>query len=225
MRRERHSTSSRNPEATASALVDGWLRSGDAGYIDEHGHLVVIDRLVDVMLLVDGTTFSPQFIENKLKFSPYVSEAVVFGGNRPMVTAIIAIDFDNAGQWSEKRQIAYTTFTDLSQKREIYALIREHVERVNLDVPPAARIRRFLLLHKELHADDAELTRTQKVRRGFIADRFEELISALHGEGDCVRVDLEITYQDGRTARVKHDLRIETLAAGDAGPASSGVAD
>ena len=201
-----------NPEATRETLVDGWLHSGDAGYFDEEGHLVVVDRLKDVMLLADGTTFSPQFIENLLKFSPYVSEAVVFGGEHPYVTGIIAIDFENAGQWAERHQLAYTTFTDLSQKREVYDLVKAHVESVNADVPEAARIRRFLLLHKELHADDAELTRTRKVRRRFIAERFEPLIAALYGDDDSVAVDMEITYQDGRTANVKHDLRIERLS-------------
>ncbi len=202
----------RNPEATAETLREGWLHSGDAGYLDDDGHLVVIDRLDDVMLLADGTSFSPQFIENKLKFSPYVSEAVVFGGDRPHVTAVIAIDFENAGQWSEKRQIPYTTFTDLAQKQEIYELIRDHVVTVNSDVPPAARITRFLLLHKELHADDAELTRTRKVRRRYIAERFEDLIAALYGTEGSVTVDTEITYQDGRTATMNHELRIETLS-------------
>lgn len=200
-----------NPKATRETLVDGWLHSGDAGYFDDEGHLVVVDRLKDVMLLADGTTFSPQFIENLLKFSPYVSEAVVFGAEHPYVAGIIAIDFENAGQWAERNQLAYTTFTDLSQKPEVYDLIRAHVESVNGDVPQAARIRRFLLLHKELHADDAELTRTRKVRRRFIAERFEALIAALYGDDDAVTVEMEITYQDGRTADVKHDLRIERL--------------
>ncbi|MDH3734044.1 MAG: AMP-binding protein [Gemmatimonadota bacterium] len=201
----------RNPEATRETLREGWLHSGDAGYFEDDGHLVVIDRLDDVMLLADGTTFSPQFIENKLKFSPYVGEAVVFGGDQPSVTAIIAIDFDNAGQWSERNQIAYTTFTDLSQKEPVYRLIRSHIEIVNADVPAAARITRFLLLHKELHADDAELTRTRKVRRRFIAERFADLIGALYGDSPAVTVETEITYQDGRTATVEHELRIETV--------------
>ncbi len=201
----------RNADATSEALKGGWLHSGDGGYFDDEGHLVVIDRLKDVMLLADGTSFSPQFIENLLKFSPYVSEAVVFGGEHPYVAGIIAIDFENAGQWAERRQLAYTTFTDLSQKPEVYELIRAHVESVNEDVPQAARIRRFLLLHRELHADDAELTRTRKVRRRFIADRFRSLIEALYGDAEAVTVDMEITYQDGRTANVKHDLRIERL--------------
>ena len=214
----------RNPEATAETLEDGWLHSGDAGYIDERGHLVVIDRLEDVMLLADGSTFSPQFIENKLKFSPYVNEAVVFGGDEPFVSAVLAIDFENTGQWAERNQLAYTTFTDLSQKREVYELIRGHVESVNAEVPDPARIRRFLLLYKELHADDAELTRTRKVRRRFIAERFRELITALYGDGDAVTVDMEITYQDGRIAAVTRELRIETVPAARARPGPRGGA-
>ncbi len=201
----------KNPEATAETLKDGWLHSGDAGYFDEDGHLVVIDRAKDVMTLHDGTKFSPQFIENKLKFSPYVREAVVFGGDWPFVTALINIDYENVGKWAEKHQIPYTTYTDLSQKPQVYELIREHVRRVNEDLPPAARIRRFLLLHKELHADDAELTRTRKVRRRFIAERYADLISALYSDNDTVQVETTITYQDGRTATIKTNLHIESL--------------
>ena len=202
----------RNPAATAETLDGGWLHSGDAGYFDEDGHLVVIDRLADVMKLPDGSNFSPQFVENKLKFSPYVAEAVVFGGSgAPFVTAMIAIDMENAGQWAERRRIAYTTFTNLARRPEVYALVREHVVEVNEELPEAARIHRFLLLHKELHADDAELTRTRKVRRGHIADRFAEIIRALRGDADSVTVATEITYQDGSTAAVEHQLRIETM--------------
>ena len=202
----------RNPTATAETLEDGWLHSGDAGYFEEDGHLVVIDRLADVMKLADGTSFSPQFVENKLKFSPYIREAVVFGGGgAPFVTTMIAIDMENAGQWAERRRLPYTTFTDLARRAEVYRLIRGHVESVNEALPPAARIRRFLLLHKELHADDAELTRTRKVRRRHIAERFGDIIGALQGDGDSVTVATVITYQDGRTADVAHELRIETL--------------
>ena len=202
----------RNPVATAEALEDGWLRSGDAGYFEDGGHLVVIDRLADVMKLADGTNFSPQFVENKLKFSPYIGEAVVFGGSgAPFVTAMIAVDLENAGQWAERRRIPYTTFTDLARRPEVYRLVREHVDEVNGELPPAARIHRFLLLYKELHADDAELTRTRKVRRRHIAGRFREIVAALQGDGDSVAVATEITYQDGRTAAVEHRLRIETM--------------
>ncbi|MDX1382126.1 MAG: long-chain fatty acid--CoA ligase [Thermoanaerobaculia bacterium] len=199
-----------NREATAETLVDGWLHSGDAGYLDEDGHLIVIDRAKDVMTLGDGTRFSPQFIENKLKFSPYIKEAVVFGGDWPFVTAMVTIDYANAGKWAEKNQVPYTTFTDLAQKEGIYELVREHVVRMNEDLPEAARIRRFLLLHKELDADDAELTRTRKVRRRFVAERYEEIVGALYGDGDSVPVETEIAYQDGRTAITRTELRIET---------------
>ena len=216
----------RDAEATAAALDDeGWLRSGDAGYFDD-GHLVVVDRLADVTRLASGETFSPQFVENKLKFSPYVREAVVFGGgDLPFATAMIAIDMENAGQWAERRRVAYTTFTDLARKDEVRALVRAHVTRVNEALPVAARIRRFLLLHKELHADDAELTRTRKVRRRHVESRFQELVQALNGEADSVTVETEIAYQDGRTAAVRHDLRIETLEpqAGPTKVAGAGV--
>ena len=202
----------RNPDATAEALVDGWLHSGDAGYLEDDGHLVVIDRLADVMKLPDGTNFSPQFVENKLKFSPYVREAVVFGGGgAPFVTSMIAIDMENAGQWAERHRIPYTTFTDLARRAEVYALVRDHVTGINRDLPAAARIRRFLLLHKELHADDAELTRTRKVRRSYITRRFGDIVESLAGDDDSVTVSTEITYQDGRTAEVAHELRIETM--------------
>ncbi len=200
-----------NPEATAEVLTDGWLHSGDAGYFDEAGQLIVIDRAKDVMTLHDGTKFSPQFIENKLKFSPYIKEAVVFGGDWPFVTTMINIDFGNVGKWAESRQISYTTYTDLSQKPEVYALVRKDVERANADMPDAARIRRFLLLHKELDADDGELTRTRKVRRNLVAKRYEEIVSALYGEHADVEIETTITYQDGRTALLKTNLHVEEM--------------
>ena len=204
-----------NPEATAEVLSDGWLHSGDAGYFDEDGHLIVIDRAKDVMTLHDGTKFSPQFIENKLKFSPYIKEAVVFGGDWPFVSAMINIDFPNVGKWAENNQIAYTTYTDLAQKPSIYELVRKHVETSNADLPPAARIQRFVLLHKELDADDAELTRTRKVRRKLVAQRYDEIISTLYSQNSHVDIDSTITYQDGRTARIQTRLAIESLDTGE----------
>ena len=200
-----------NEEATAETLIDGWMHSGDAGYFDEDGHLIVIDRAKDVMTLHDGTKFSPQFIENKLKFSPHVKEAVVFGGDWPFVTAMLNIDMANVGKWAENNQIAYTTYTDLAQKPEVYALVRKQVETANSDLPAAARIRRFLLLHKELDADDAELTRTRKVRRKFVAQRYDDIISALYSQNDHLDIESVITYQDGRKATIKTRLQIETL--------------
>ncbi len=206
-----------DPEATAQAIdEEGWLHSGDAGYLDEDGHLIVIDRAKDVMTLADGTKFSPQFIENKLKFSPYIREAVVFGGDWPFVTAFINIDFANVGKWAEKHQVPYTTYTDLAQKPEVYEIVKAHVLQANADLPPAARIRRFLLLHKELDADDAELTRTRKVRRRLIAQRYDDLISALYSDATSVPVETTITYQDGRTATIRTNLRIEDVDISDA---------
>ncbi|NTU83592.1 MAG: long-chain fatty acid--CoA ligase, partial [Chloroflexales bacterium] len=204
----------KSPEATAESLADGWLHTGDAGYLDEDGQLIVIDRAKDVMTLHDGTKFSPQFIENKLKFSPYVKEAVVFGGDWPFVTTMINIDFANVGKWAESRQISYTTYTDLAQKPEVYALIRKDVERTIADLPDAARIRRFLLLHKELDADDGELTRTRKVRRRLVAQRYEEIVDALYGDQQDVEIETTITYQDGRTALLKTKLHVEEMEIG-----------
>ncbi len=203
----------KNEEATKEALRDGWLYSGDAGYMDDDGHLIVIDRKKDVMELHDGTQFSPQFIENKLKFSPYIKEAVVFGGgDYPFVTSLITIDFANAGKWAERRQIPYTTFTDLAQKPEVYELVLEHTSGINDELPESARIERLLLLHKELDADDEELTRTRKVRRRFIADRYRLLVDALYGDNEAVEIENEITYQDGTRAMLETRLRIAALA-------------
>jgi long-chain acyl-CoA synthetase len=200
-----------NPQATAETLVDGWLHSGDAGYFDEDGHLVVIDRAKDVMTLHDGTRFSPQFIENKLKFSPYIKEAVVFGGDWPYVSAMINIDMANVGKWAENHQLAYTTYTDLAQKPEVYALVGRDVARANADLPQAARVKRYLLLHKELDADDAELTRTRKVRRRFVNERYKEIIDGLYGDSDSLKIQSTITYQDGRTAAIETTLHIQSI--------------
>lgn len=202
-----------NEDATNSTLTqDGWVHTGDAGYIDDDGHLIVIDRAKDVMTLHDGTKFSPQFIENKLKFSQYIKEAVVFGGDGlPFVTAMINIDFGNMGKWAENNRIGYTTYTDLSQKGGVYDLIREDVERTNADLPEAAKIQRFLLLHKELDADDAELTRTRKVRRGFVAERYKEIIDGLYSNLASLDINSTITYQDGRTQTLDITLRIDNV--------------
>ncbi len=170
----------KNPEATAKALEDGWLHTGDAGLLDDDGHLVVIDRLTDVLQLADGSRFSPALIENKLKFSPYIREAVVIGGERPYIVALIQIDLGNTANWAESNRLPFTTFKDLSHKPEIYQLIATEVARVNQDLPKVAQIRRFALFDKELHADDEELTRTQKVRRATIGLKYTELIEVLY---------------------------------------------
>src|SRR5437870_2392996 len=175
----------KNPEATRQTLDGGWIHSGDAGFLDHDGHLVIIDRAKDVSRLADGTMFAPKFIENKLKFSPYVREAVCIGQARPCVTAFINIDLAAVGSWAERRNIAYTSYGDLAQKPDVYELIRGEVERVNASLAEdetlrGAQVKRFLILHKELDPDDEEITRTRKVRRGYIAHKYATLIDALH---------------------------------------------
>jgi long-chain acyl-CoA synthetase len=170
----------KNPEATARALDDGWLRTGDAGVLDGQGHLVMIDRVTDVLKMADGSRFSPALIENKLKFSPFVREAVVIGEERPFVVALIQIDMGNVGNWAEARRLPFTTFKDLSGKPEVASLIGEAVARVNQDLPDVARIREFALFDKELDADDDELTRTQKVRRATILTKYRDMIERLY---------------------------------------------
>jgi long-chain acyl-CoA synthetase len=202
--------------ATRETLAGGWLHSGDAGYLAADGHLVVIDRLKDVMRLSDGTQFSPQYLENRLKFSPYVKEAVVTGKDRPYLTAMLCIDLGIVGKWAESRQIAYTTYTDLAAKPEVYALLRQEVDEVNATLPAAARIKRFVSLYKELDADDEELTRTRKVRRGFVEERYRQVIAALYGEARQVAIDAVIRFQDGKTARIETTLRVQELEPGAA---------
>jgi long-chain acyl-CoA synthetase len=201
----------KNSEATASTIRDGWLYSGDAAFFDPNGCLVVIDRAKDVTSLADGTKFAPQFIENKLKFSPYIREAVTFGQDRPYVTAMINIDMENVGKWAERHQIAYTTYTDLAQKPEVYDFIAREVERVNCDLEEAMRIKRYVLLHKELDADDEEITRTRKVRRGFVAQKYANIIEALFSDTTEVPVTSVITYQDGRQATIETKLTIRSV--------------
>jgi len=201
----------KNPDATREAVRDGWLYSGDAGFFDQDGHLVVIDRLKDVTRLADGTTLAPQFLENKLKFSPYVKEAVVVGPDRPYVAALVNIDMDTVGKWAERRQIGYTTYADLSQKREVYALIFQEVERANRDLPEATRIRRFALLPKELDPDDEEITRTRKLRRRVIAEKYAPFIEAFYGDREEIEVATTVVYEDGRRATIESRVRIETV--------------
>jgi long-chain acyl-CoA synthetase len=191
-------------------LRDGWLHSGDAGLIDERGELIVLDRMKDVMVLADGRKFSPQYIENKLKFSPYIKEAVALGQDRPYVAAMLNIDMANVGKWAETHGVAYTTYTDLAQKPRVYELIAQDVERVNTELPAVARVRRFVLLHKELDADDEEITRTRKVRRNVVGERYADIINALFGSSEHVRVDTEVQYQDGRRTHMQANLKIHS---------------
>jgi long-chain acyl-CoA synthetase len=200
-------------EVTRDTMTpDGWLKTGDAGFFDKQGHLVIIDRAKDVGKLADGSAFAPQFIENKLKFSPFIREAVAFGDQRPFVAAMIAIDMQTVGTWAEKRGIAYTSFMDLSRKPEIAALILEEVGKCNVGLPDAAQVRRILLLNKELEADDAEMTRTRKVRRKFVAEKYAEVIAAFYNDAKQVQVTMEITFEDGRKSTLTSDIVIHDLA-------------
>jgi long-chain acyl-CoA synthetase len=208
----------RNEEATREVLgPDGWFHTGDAGFIDPQGHLVIIDRAKDVGALTDGTPFAPQFIENKLKFSPYVREAVAFGHDKPFVAAMIAIDPGTVGNWAERRGIPYTSYMDLSQKPEVREMIRDEIRRGNETLPEGTRIRRFLLLTKDLEADDAEVTRTRKVRRRYVADKYATVIDALYGGAAEAELSTGITYEDGRQATIQSRMRIEDVAEAAAG--------
>jgi long-chain acyl-CoA synthetase len=202
----------KNDEATREVIdPEGWFHTGDAGFIDPRGHLVIIDRAKDVGSLGDGTPFAPQFVENKLKFSPYIREAVAFGDAKPFVTAMIAIDMNTVGSWAERRSVAYTSYMDLSQKPEIRGLIRDEIRKCNETLPEAARVRRFLLLTKDLEADDAEMTRTRKVRRRFVAEKYAPVLDAFYGRGDEVELTTAITYEDGRQATLQSRVRVENV--------------
>ncbi|WP_235896710.1 AMP-binding protein [Oceanidesulfovibrio marinus] len=201
----------RNEEATAETINEGWLHSGDAGYFDDANRLVVIDRLKDVMRLAGGTQFSPQFLENKLKFSPYVKEAVVLGRDRDFVAAIVCIDADIVGRWAESRLVTYTTYQDLSAKDVVYKLIREEIREINETLPEPTRIRRFALLYKELDADDGELTRTRKVRRSTVWERYKGLVEELYTTAGEVNLEVQIQYQDGSLREMRGAIRLQDV--------------
>jgi long-chain acyl-CoA synthetase len=203
------------PDETEKAFEDHWLRTGDAGYLDNDGHLVVIDRVSDVMHLASGEMFSPQFIENKLKFSPYINGAVAFGDGRPYVATFINIDMEVVGKWAEKRKLPYNTYMDLSQKKEVGELIQNEVAFVNRQLLPATRIKVFVILFKELDADDEEITRTGKDRRGLVGQKYDYLVEALYGNRDSVEVRTRIQYQDGRSVEVETQIRIYSMEGGN----------
>ena len=207
----------KNEEATAKALEldekgNRWFHTGDAGHIDEDGHLIYLDRMKDMIELASGEKFSPQFIEGRFKFSPYIRDVMTVGGpDRHFVAALISIDFENVGRWAEKRNIPYTTYLDLSQKPEVYELILEDVREVNKTLPEGARVRKFVLMYKEFDADEAEMTRTRKLRRGFLQDRYQRIIDRIYSGKESVSVRAGVRYQDGRQAEVETVVRIMTL--------------
>jgi long-chain acyl-CoA synthetase len=202
----------KNLEATHEKIRDGWYYTGDFGYIDDDRHLVVIDRMEDLQELRGGRKFSPQFAEIRLRFCPYIKDALVVGGeDKDYVTAIINIDLDNVGRWAEARRIPYTTFTDLSQKPEVIELIKLDIQRINRFLPEWSRIRKFVNLHKEFDADEAELTRTRKLRRTFVESRYSDLITALYGINPDYHVEASVTYRDGRKGVIKTSIHINPV--------------
>jgi long-chain acyl-CoA synthetase len=202
----------KNLEASSADMKDGWLYSGDAGYFNDSKQLVVIDRIKDLAETKRGDRFSPQYVENKLKFSPYIAESVVLGAGREMLSAMLCIRFSIVSKWAEKNRIAFTTYSDLSARPEVYALLQQEVETVNTTLPPAQRISRFLLLYKELDADDGELTRTRKVRRNVINEKYADIIEAIYAGTSNIPVDTVIRFQDGTTQRVRTSLMVVDLA-------------
>ena len=208
----------KNAEATRDTkTADGWVHTGDAGYLDERGHLRIIDRARDVGKLNDGTLFAPKFVENKLKFFPHINEAVAFGHGRDYVAVFVNIDMTAVGDWAERRNIAYASYQELAGRPEVYDLVQSEIERVNRDLAAdprmaGAQIRRFLILHKALDADDGELTRTNKVRRGFIGERYKPLVDALYDGSRRAHIEVAVTFEDGRKGTIAGDVEIRDLA-------------
>ena len=201
-------------EAKTKEVVtdDGWYRTGDAGLLNENGHLVVIDRAKDVGKLSDGTPFAPQFIELKLKYSPYINEVVAFGDGHPYVTAMVAIDFDAVGNWADKSNYPYTNYVDLASKEEVRTLIAEEIRKINIGIPEVSKVKRFLLLTKDLDADDNEVTRTRKLRRSFIAEKYGPVVDAFYGGANNVDLKLDVTFEDGTRSQVDSHLTIQDAA-------------
>ena len=201
----------KNPEATKESLKDGWLYSGDKGFIDDDGHLVVFDRTKDVFTLRNGKPFSPQYLETRLKFSPYVRDSWVIGDQRKYVTAVICIDYSVVGNWADEKKINYTSYQELSQIPDVYNLVEAQIRQANKDLPGAARVEKFINLYKEFDADDDELTRTRKLRRAFVEKRYQEIVDALYSDDDTVHIDTTVKYEDGRQAHINIDLHIRKI--------------
>lgn len=202
----------KNEQKTAEVVKNGWCHTGDAVNIDEQGHIIFLDRLEHMGELSSGVKYAPQYIESRLRFSPYIKDAMVVGGkDRDYVSAIINMDFAQVGKWAERHHLAYTTFVDLSQKKEVADLIQKDLRRVNAFLPEAARARRFVLLHKEFDPDEAELTRTRKLRREFMEQRYKELIDSLYAASDEVKVEAPVTYRDGRRGVVTTTIKVREV--------------
>lgn len=203
----------KNPEATEMALVNGWLRMGDGGTIDNDGHLVYLGRIAEFRELSGGRRFPPEYMEIKLRFSKYIREVVVVGGtDKDYVSALVSINYDNVGEWAENSGVIYSTYIDLCQKCEVYDLIHDEIKVVNGVLPKDMQIRRFVCLHKELDADDAELTRTKKLRRGFVEQRYQDVIEAIYGNKKEIPVEALVTYRDGRTSTMRTVIKVREIA-------------
>ena len=204
----------KQPEQTGEALdVEGWYHTGDAGHMDEKtGHLIYLERVKDLIELAGGERFSPQYIEGRVKFSPYVQDMMTIGGaDMDFVSAIIVIDFQNVSRWAEKHGIAFTTYVDLSQRPEVREIIRGELHQVNESLPPYSQVKRFVILHKEFDADEAELTRTRKLRRGALQEKYHDLLEAIYGGERQVHVRAEVKYRDGRTGVVETELQVSDV--------------
>jgi long-chain acyl-CoA synthetase len=201
----------KNPEATASTLIDGWLYSGDKGFIDDDGHLVVFDRTKDVFTLKDGKPFAPQYLETRLKFSPYIRDSWVIGDKKDYISAVLCIDYAVVGKWADEKKLNYTSYQELSQMPEVYDLVEKQIRQANKDLPDLAKVMKFTNLYKELDADDDELTRTRKLRRAFVEKRYADILDALYSDNNTVHIDTTIKYEDGRQAHIKTDLQIRTV--------------
>ncbi|WP_033067797.1 long-chain fatty acid--CoA ligase [Thalassospira australica] len=202
----------KNQAAYDEDVRDGWMHTGDAGYFkDENKHLVVIDRMKDLAETSTGVRYSPQFIENKLKFSPFIAEAVILGKDLPFLSTMICIRYSIMAKWAEQRGIAFTNYTNLSAQPQVYDMITEEIREVNKTLPEAQRIKRFLLLYKELDADDGELTRTRKVRRGVVAEKYGDIIEAVYAGNEKVDIDTMITFQDGSKTRIQTSVKVVDL--------------
>jgi len=203
----------KKPEKTEEAILDGWFHTGDAGYVDDYGHLIYLDRMSDMIELSSGEKFSPQYIEGRVKFNPYIQDVMAVGGfDMPYVCSLITINYDNLARWAEKRGIAFTTMVDLAQREEVYNLVEQEISRVNQSLPEYSRVRRFVILNKTFDADEAELTRTRKLRRRYLEDRYGDVLNAIYGGEDSITIQSELKYQDGRTSITEVELKIRTVA-------------
>jgi long-chain acyl-CoA synthetase len=205
-----------DPDKTAQVLKDGWFYSGDSGFINEDGHLVLLDRVEDVVELASGDKLAPQLIESRLRFSPYIRDAWVLGGpNGAYTSAILIIDYDNVGRWAGKNRVAYTTFAELSQRPEVYQLVKQDIDRVNQTLPSGVKIKKYVNLHKEFDPDEFELTRERKLRKAFMEERYRDLINAIYSDKTEVPVEAQVRYRDGRVGTIKTTLIIQSVI-GDA---------